>query len=164
MLAGVASLPPSLIPALQGILHHKKAKLRIHMRQSVYNWRYVTSAWWKCLCSFVIRSCRPGRCWSRRKLSPELKRLTFQMTFLSMDHSVCTTGQLGYIKDVGAEYKWDNLRQAPMMSSTMPTPRLSTSGPKKNWIRWFSSNNFKANIQSALPHKKLQMAAPAPIR
>ena len=33
MLEGVASL----IPALQniGILHHKKAKLRIHMRQSV---------------------------------------------------------------------------------------------------------------------------------
>ena len=96
------------------------------LSQGLYNWRYVTSAWWKCLCSFVIRSCRPGRCWSRRKLSPELKRLTFQMTFLSMDHSVCTTGQLGYIKDVGAEYKWDNLRQAPMMSSTMPTPRLST--------------------------------------
>ena len=38
MLLGVASLPPSLIPALQniGILHHKKAKLCIHMRQSVY--------------------------------------------------------------------------------------------------------------------------------
>ena len=37
MLVGVAFLPPSLIPALQniGILHHKKAKLRIHMRQSV---------------------------------------------------------------------------------------------------------------------------------
>ena len=37
MLLGVASLPPSLIPALQnkGILHHKKAKLRKHMRQSV---------------------------------------------------------------------------------------------------------------------------------
>ena len=36
MLGGVASLPPSL-PSLQniGILHHKKAKLRIHMRQSV---------------------------------------------------------------------------------------------------------------------------------
>ena len=49
-----------------------------------------------------------------------------------MDHSVRTTGQLGYIKDVGAEYKWDNLRQAPMMSSTMPTPRLSTLGPKYN--------------------------------
>ena len=40
MLVGVASLPPSLIPALQniGILHHKKAKLCIHMRQSVGWW------------------------------------------------------------------------------------------------------------------------------
>ena len=37
MLVGVASLPPSF-PASQniGILHHKKAKLRKHMRQSVY--------------------------------------------------------------------------------------------------------------------------------
>ena len=35
MLVGVAS--PSLIPALQniGILHHKKAKLRKHLQQSV---------------------------------------------------------------------------------------------------------------------------------
>ena len=39
MLLGVASLPPSLIPTLRkiGILHHKKAKLRKHMRQSVYH-------------------------------------------------------------------------------------------------------------------------------
>ena len=37
MLVGVASLPPSLIPALQnvGILHHKKAKLPKHLQQSV---------------------------------------------------------------------------------------------------------------------------------
>ena len=37
MLVGVASLPPSLIPALWniGILHHKKAKLRKLMRQSL---------------------------------------------------------------------------------------------------------------------------------
>ena len=37
MLVGVASLPPSLIPPLHNIsiLHHKKAKLRKHMRQSV---------------------------------------------------------------------------------------------------------------------------------
>ena len=35
--ASGSGFPPSLIPALQiiGILHHKKAKLRIHMRQSV---------------------------------------------------------------------------------------------------------------------------------
>ena len=33
MLVGVAS--PSLIPALQNILHHKKAKLRKHLQQSV---------------------------------------------------------------------------------------------------------------------------------
>ena len=37
MLVGVASLPPSLIPALWNIaiLHHKKAKLRNNIRQSV---------------------------------------------------------------------------------------------------------------------------------
>ena len=37
LLVGVASLPPSLIPALQniGILHHKKAKLPKHLQQSV---------------------------------------------------------------------------------------------------------------------------------
>ena len=36
MLVGVASLPPSLIPALQniGILHHKKAKLPKHLQHS----------------------------------------------------------------------------------------------------------------------------------
>ena len=39
MLVGVAFLPPSLIPALQniGILHHKKAELRILLQQSVYH-------------------------------------------------------------------------------------------------------------------------------
>ena len=38
VLVGVTSLPPTLIPALQkiGILHHKKAKVRKHMRQSVF--------------------------------------------------------------------------------------------------------------------------------
>ena len=37
MLVGVASLPPSLIPAFQniGILHHKKAELRILLQHSV---------------------------------------------------------------------------------------------------------------------------------
>ena len=39
MLVGVASLPPSLIPALQNILHYKKAKLRKHLQQSVYDGR-----------------------------------------------------------------------------------------------------------------------------
>ena len=38
MIVGVATLPPSLIPALWniGILHHEKAKLPIHLQQSVY--------------------------------------------------------------------------------------------------------------------------------
>ena len=37
MLAGVAFLPPSLIPALRniGILHQKKAELRILLQHSV---------------------------------------------------------------------------------------------------------------------------------
>ena len=48
MLGGVASLPPSLIPTLQniGILRHKKAKLRVHMRQSV---NAVTYGGFNCL-------------------------------------------------------------------------------------------------------------------
>ena len=41
MLVGVASLPPSLIPALWNIaiLQHKKTKLRNNMRQSVCIWK-----------------------------------------------------------------------------------------------------------------------------
>ena len=35
MLVGVASIPPSFIPALQNILHHKKETLRILLQQSV---------------------------------------------------------------------------------------------------------------------------------
>ena len=54
MLVGVASLPPSLIPALWniGILHHEKAKLPIHLQQSVYpsqaeirNWARMNHLW-----------------------------------------------------------------------------------------------------------------------
>ena len=74
---------------------------------------------------FVKNHVTPWPCNFSKMLVP-LKYLNFQINFFIMDHSVCTIGQLGYIKDVGAEYKWDNLRQAPMMSSTMPTPRLST--------------------------------------
>ena len=47
MLVGVAFLPPSFPPVLQniGILHHKKAKLRKHMRQSVTMNAYVYKAY-----------------------------------------------------------------------------------------------------------------------
>ena len=39
---GVASLPPSLIPALQniGILHHKTAKLPKHLQHSVHTFLF----------------------------------------------------------------------------------------------------------------------------
>ena len=43
MLLGVGFLP-SFIPALQniGILHHKKAKLRKHMRRSVQGYEFFS--------------------------------------------------------------------------------------------------------------------------
>ena len=55
--------------------------------------------------------------WATSRMWGQNTNGNFRMIIFILDHSVCTTGQLGYIKDVGAEYKWDNLRQAPMMSS-----------------------------------------------
>ena len=55
MLVGVAFLPPSLIPALQniGVLHHKKAKLRINLQQSVNEFNVGDM---KCSCPVINKS------------------------------------------------------------------------------------------------------------
>ena len=57
MLVGVASLPPSLIPALQniGILHHKKAKLPKHLQQSVHIWLF-----WPLFGQLLSKLCKKG--------------------------------------------------------------------------------------------------------